>query len=540
MIAETAGLVRPDAGGWHKAALLILLVFASLRLLWLDALLQEPEHDSWAYTIEAKKVGEQGVGAYLGGVVRRSPLFPLIAGLPVKAGLSPFLSAKLTANAFYLGTLLGTYALARLLFGMEAGLFAAALFALDSVMVNFGVKPFIDMGMACLMTWSLVAMVSLVRHPRARSGLLLGACLLAATFMRPEGGVFSTAVLLAVLVGAFRSGSLSRPVSWIAVGTYLAGFALAAAFLPTGGWSGKGLGGHLLLESTVAYRLSPGSTEAGHWPAVDAVAREYPQGGYPSMARILLEDPSLHLRRLTRNVGLYLRGVVNHLHFLLAGLLLAGLICGLVKNPRFVPAALAVAAFLMLFAAPYIFLSAVDERLALASYPQVYVLASLGITSLAGLRRASLVLVMLVLMFAGLRHARYLQSSWQEKYTQEGYPPVLSAWTAIAPEIQGQVRVVIFGPVWNLYLPREANLRELWRFDGLPALKEIVEADRPRFLLLGGGYHESEEIHDFFRRSPSPGQLGPAQLIQVYPRQPGPTDVRVFELSYPTVKGKPR
>lgn len=515
----------------HKALLLTLVVLASLRLLWLDSLLQEPEHDSWIYTIEARKVGEQGVGAYLGGTVRRAPLFPQIAGLPVKAGMSPFSSAKLTANAFYLGALLGTYALARLLFGMEAGLFAAALFALDSVMVNFGVKPFIDIGMACLMTWSLVAMVSLARHPRPRAGLLLGLCLLAATFMRPEGIVFSAAVLLAALAGALRSGSLSRPAPWIAVGAYLAGVALATA-LSAGGWGQKGLGGRLLLESTVAYRLSPDSPEAGHWPAVDVVAREHPDGNYPSMARILLEDPLLQLRRLTRNAGLYFRGVANHLHFLLAGVLLAGLVYGLVKNPRLAPAALVVAAFLMLFAAPFIFLSAVDDRLALASYPQVYVLASLGILGLGGARRASLALAALVLMFAGLRHVRYLQSSWQEKYTREGYPPVLSAWTAVAPEIQGRERVVMFGPVWNLYLPRQARARELWRSESLPELQRVVEADRPRFLLLGGGYHESEEVHDFFRRSPSPGQLGPAHLVQVYPRQPGPVDVRVFRLSY--------
>jgi hypothetical protein len=526
----------------HRAALLTLVVLAVLRLLWLDGLLKEPEHDSWIYTIEARTVGEQGVAAYLKGPVRRSPLFPLIAGLPVKAGLSPFASAKLTANVFYLGTLLGTYAMGRLLFGPQAGLLAAALLALDSPMLNLGVKPFIDMGMACLMTWSVVALAFLARHPRAGAGLALGSCLLAATFMRPEGVVFSMVLLAAALILAVRSGSLSRPAPWVALGTYVTGFALLTVSLPMERWQQKGLGGRLLLESTVAYRLSPGSAEAGHWPAVDAVAREHPQGDYPSVARILLEDPGLQLRRLARNVGLYLRGVMNHLHFVLAGLLGAGLVYALVKHPRFRPPALAVALLTMLFAAPYIFLSAVDERLALASYPQVYVLAALGLLGLAealSSRRAASALILLVLAFAGLRHARYLQSSWLEKYTREGYPPVLGAWQAVASEVQGhpRERVVIFGPVWKLYLPRETSPRELWREETLPGLETVVEAERPRLLLLGGGYHESEEVHDFFRQSPPPGRLGPAQLFQVYPRQAGPTDVRIFALSYP--EGRP-
>lgn len=525
----------------NKPALLSLILLASLRLLWLDTLLLEPEHDSWIYTIEARKVGEQGAAAYLGGTVRRSPLFPLLAGLLIKVGLSPFASAKLLANAFYLGTLLGTYALARLLFGSRVAILAAALLALDNATLNLGVKPFIDIGQACLLTWSLVFMIEVARRPRALSGALLGLSLVGVIFMRPEGIVYAMVLLPAALVLAFRSGSLPRPAPWVALGTCLAGIVLSMAPARAEGWSQKGLGGRLLLESTEAYRLSPGSPDLGHWAAVDIVARQYPRGDYPSMSRILLREPALHLRRLARNVWLYLKDASYHLHPLLAVFLLAGLIHGLVKNPALAPPACGVAACMALFAAPYIFLSAVDNRLALASYPQVYILAALGAVSAAEALgrgrgagpRARSALIVLVLAFAALRHARYLQSSWLEKYTREGYPPILGAWREVAPEVRrSQGPLVIFGPVWKLYLPAEAELVELWRHAGVSELREVVETDRPRFLLLAGSYHESDETHDFFRRTPPPAQLGSARLVQVYPAQPGPTDVRVFKLLY--------
>lgn len=525
---------RARRAGFSLALLSLILLGASLRLFWLDTLLQEPEHDSWIYTIEARKVAEQGVAAYLGGTVRRSPLFPLLAGLFINTGLSPFSAAKLIANAFYLGTLLGTFALARLLFGSRVAILATALLALDNGMLNLGVKPFIDMGQACLLTWSLFFMIKLARSPRALWGVLLGSSLLGATFVRPEGIVFSAILLLATLILASR-----HHAPWVALGTYLVGFVLLAAPLRAEEGSRKGLGGRLLLESTEAYRLSPESTELGHWPAVDVVARQYPDGDYPSMARILLREPALHLKRLTRNVWLYLRDASYHLHPLLAVFLLAGLIHGLVKNPALVPPAVGVAACMMLFASPYIFLSAVDNRLALASYPQMYLLAALGAVSVAeafgrSRRQAYAALIVLVLTFAALRHARYLQSSWLEKYTRDGYPPVLSAWTEVASEFrQSREPVVIFGPVWKLYLPAESKLIELWRHAGLSELEKIVETDRPRFLLLAGSYHESDEVHDFFRRNPPPVRLGSAQLSQVHPDPAGQTDVRVFELSYP-------
>lgn len=530
------------ASGWHKLALLGLVLVAALRLLWMDTLLLEPEHDSWIYTLEARRVGEEGVSAYLGGTVRRAPLFPLLAGLVVKAGLSPLSAAKLIANAFYLGTLLGTYALALLLFGSRVAILATALLALDNVFLNLGVKPFIDIGQACLLTWSLALLIAVTRCPRAGLAVLLGLCLLGATLVRPEGAVFSGILLAATLISAWRRRFLSHPAPWVALGTYLAGFALLAAPVHAAQWGQAGLGGRLLLESTEAYRLSPGSPAAGHWPAVDVVARKHPHGDYPSMAQILVQDPALHLRRLTRNVWLYLRGVSYHLHPFLASLLLAGLIVGLVKKPGLLPPAAGVAACMALFAAPYIFLSAVDERLALASYPQVCILAALGALGVAAAlegeegagRRASSVLLILVLLFAGLRNARYLQSSWLVKYTRDGYPPILSAWREVAPEVRrDQGRVVIFGPVWKLYLPAEVEFTELWRQVGLAELNEVVTRDRPRFLLLAGSYHESEEAHDFFRRVPPPGRLGSARLSQVYPRRSEETDVRVFELSYP-------
>ncbi|MBI5629297.1 MAG: hypothetical protein HY921_00225 [Elusimicrobia bacterium] len=545
LIGIAWGSARQHLGDERAAllALALLLAACGLRLILLDGLLKEPEHDAWSYALEVKQIAGGGFKGYLNGSMRRSPLFPLMAAAVSRSGLDPFASAKLLCNLFYLGLVLLTFLCGRLLAGAGAGLLAAGLLALSNGILDLGVKPYLDIAYTFFAVLSVYLILAARSEPRPRHAAALACSALAAVYARPEG-----LITMGTLLAANAAWPARSPLKYTLgpAALYALGILAVRLCFDTSRWGVHGVGGSAFLQATECYRLDPNGLKA-IYSALDAIRDRYPARNYPGALALTLQEPLFQAGRLLHNLGAYL----ERLRYETAGapLILGPL--GLAWGWRRVQIAerrslLEMAFYAALFSVVSLLTFSCCLRFEMGAYPFLYIALALGLIQLSGSLevrwptfRPGALLLIFCFSLPFLRHWRWYQAEWAEKYSRPNYPPYGLAWKAIEAEARSAAAqgksIATYGPMWDYYLPN-AKLVRLYRQNSLADLENAVKKSRPGLLIMGGMYHEGEEVKQFFRKEPLP-RLGGASLNRIYPTDSSAkTPVKVFACSYPTAQ----